>query len=253
MTSLAAARRFGRIEHLLGAALSALFVLAFAIPVAAQSDSTGRRPLVTVRDGAWLAGAAGASALLIGSDARITRAALESSIQRGGIARSSLDVASEFGGPGALAFSAGLWGVGKLTHHRTMERVGLRAAEAILISGAVTSALKGFTGRARPDHSPGNARDFAFARGIREREGYDSFASGHSSTAFALASVLDAQWARLLPKRPRWIRPALYAGAALTAVSRVFDNRHWASDVLMGSAIGIIGGHGVVRWHADRP
>ena len=61
MTSLAAARRFGRIEHLVGATLAALFVLAFAIPVAAQSDSTGRKPLVTVRDGAWLAGAAGAS------------------------------------------------------------------------------------------------------------------------------------------------------------------------------------------------
>jgi len=234
--------------------VSALMVSSvIATPLGAQGDSAQHGPVVTKRDLWWLAGAAGASALLINSDDRTTRAALTSSIQRGGVIRSSLDVAREFGGPGAIALSVGLWGAGKLTHKPALERIGVRATEAIVVSGMATSLLKGLSGRARPDHSPGTPRDFAFARGIRESEGYDSFPSGHASTAFALASVLDAEWARYSPDRPRWIRPALYAAAALTAASRVFDNRHWASDVVFGSTIGIIGGHAVVRWHADRP
>lgn len=224
-----------------------------ATPLGAQGDSAQRGPIVTPRDAWWLVGAAGASALLISSDERMTRAALTSPIQRGGAIRSSLDVAREFGGPGAIALSVGLWGAGKLTNKPALDRIGLRATEAILVSGMATSMLKGISGRARPDHSPGAPRDFAFARGIRESEGYQSFPSGHATTAFALVSVLDAEWARHSPDRPRWIRPALYAAAALTAASRVFDNRHWASDVIFGSTIGIIGGHAVVRWHADRP
>lgn len=219
----------------------------------AQSDSARHGPILTRRDLGWLAGAAGASVLLIGSDARITREALGSPIQRGGLVRSSLDVASEFGGPGALALSVGLWGAGKLAHKPAVERVGLRATEAIFVSGVVTSAIKVVSGRARPDRSPGAPRDFSFARGIRDQNGFDSSPSGHASTAFALAAVLDAEWARHSPDRPRWIRPALYAAAALTAASRVFDNRHWASDVVLGSTIGVVGGHAVVRWHADRP
>ena len=224
-----------------------------AKPMCAQADSARHGPMVTARDAWWLAGAASASVLLVSSDASITRSALTSSIQGGGFVRSSLDVAREFGGPGAIALGVGLWGAGKLTHRPVLDRIGLRATEAILVSGVVTSTLKGLSGRARPDHSPGAPRDFAFARGIRDQDGYDSFPSGHASTAFALASVLDAEWARYSPNRPRWIRPALYAAAALTAASRVFDNRHWASDVVLGSTIGVVGGHAVVRWHADRP
>ncbi len=224
-----------------------------ARPVAAQSDSGQRGQLVTGRDVAWFSAAVGASVALVSVDARMTDQALRSPMQQGGFIRSSLDVASEFGGPGAIAFSAGLWGIGKLTHHRALDRIGLRSMEAIAVSGVVTSALKGITGRARPDHRPGESRNFALARGIRDSHGYDSFPSGHATTAFALASVLDAEWARFSPTRPRWIRPALYAAASLTAASRVFDNRHWVSDVVLGSTIGVLGGHAVVRWHADRP
>ncbi|MDA1080561.1 MAG: phosphatase PAP2 family protein [Gemmatimonadetes bacterium] len=229
------------------------FTASLTPPLAAQPDSAKHGAILTSRDGWWLAGSVGAAAMLVGSDASITSRALRSSIQNGGFVRSSLDAASDMGGPGALVFSAGLWGVGRIVHSRTPELVGLRATEAILVSGAVTSALKGLTGRARPDQSPGDPRDFAFARGIREQKGFRSFPSGHATTAFALASVLDAEWKRLSPERPRWLRPALYAVAALTAASRVFDNRHWVSDVLVGSVIGTVGGHAVVRWHADRP
>jgi membrane-associated phospholipid phosphatase len=47
--------------------------------------------------------------------------------------------------------------------------------------------------------------------------------------------------------------PALYGVAALTGISRVFHDRHWASDVVMGGAIGYVTGRAITRWHADAP
>lgn len=59
-----------------------------------------------------------------------------------------------------------------------------------------------------------------------------SFPSGHTSTAFASATMLQM-----------WYGPAVgvpaYAMAALTAFQRLDDNQHWLSDVLMGAGIGI--------------
>jgi len=66
-----------------------------------------------------------------------------------------------------------------------------------------------------------------------------SLPSGHAATAFALASVLE----RHLGYRASW--PAL-AGATYVATSRLVDNRHFLSDVLMGAGVGTAAGWTVV-------
>lgn len=225
----------------------------FAPAIAAQADSARHGAAFTIRDAEWLSAATAGSLLLINADARLTRDALNSSINHGGFVRSSFDVGRQFGEPSALVLGAGLFGVGVLTHDRTPERVGLRAMEGIAASSALTAVVKGLTGRARPNQSPGNPRDFVFGRGIRDGGEFESYPSGHATAAFAFASAVDAEWARLSPHRPRWVGPALYALAGLTAASRVFDDRHWTSDVVLGSAIGFVVGRAVVRWHADQP
>ena len=45
----------------------------------------------------------------------------------------------------------------------------------------------------------------------------------------------------------------MYGGAALAGVSRMYDNRHWATDVLVGAGIGTFAGLKVVRYHDSRP
>lgn len=234
-----------------GVAAMALAV-AGATSIAAQSDTARHGPLMTRRDAGILGGATVASVVLIGSDLSIAKRVRASSLQRPGAARSVFDAGNAYGDPGVFIISAGLWGVGRLMHERTTERIGLRSLEAVFVSGAVTGALKALSGRARPDQSPTDARDFALARGLRDGSEFQSFPSGHATAAFAFAAVVDAEWARLSPTRPKWVAPVLYGMAALTAASRVYDDRHWASDVLLGSAIGFVSGRAVVRWHADR-
>jgi membrane-associated phospholipid phosphatase len=70
-----------------------------------------------------------------------------------------------------------------------------------------------------------------------------SFPSGHAATAFATASVLERHFGGY---RGAW--PTLVA-ASYVAVSRLHDNRHFLSDVVFGSAIGVATGWTVVGRH----
>lgn len=102
-------------------------------------------------------------------------------------------------------------------------------------NGAVTGAIKNAAGRERPDHS-----DRA------------SFPSGHASGAFAMASVADEQidLAALPAPADLAIDAGLYGTAGLTAWARVEGNKHYASDVLAGAALGNFVSrfvHGLVR------
>ena len=71
-------------------------------------------------------------------------------------------------------------------------------------------------------------------RPLEDELGDPSFPSGHSSIAFSMATILGHQY-------PRWRIP-LYVGAGLVGLSRIYLGRHYASDVLMGAAVGTISG-----------
>ena len=69
-----------------------------------------------------------------------------------------------------------------------------------------------------------------------------SFPSGHAASAFVTASILE----RHLGYRAAW--PTLVA-ATYVATSRLHDNRHFVSDVVFGSAIGMATGWTIVGRH----
>jgi membrane-associated phospholipid phosphatase len=69
-----------------------------------------------------------------------------------------------------------------------------------------------------------------------------AFPSGHASATFAVASVLE----RHLGYRGAW---PTFVVAAYVATSRLYDNRHFLSDVLFGGALGVASGWAVVGRH----
>ena len=78
-----------------------------------------------------------------------------------------------------------------------------------------------------------------FETQLGPRSSTHSFPSGHSATAFACATVLASL-------APRWRGP-FYLLAALIALSRVYNGLHYPTDVLAGSALGVLVGLAVLR------
>jgi membrane-associated phospholipid phosphatase len=229
-----------------------LVALSAIVLTAQPARSQGREPWFTKSDAGVLAAGIASSAVLIGWDRQISDAFRESSLQGNRSVRGLMDVAGFSGDPGGAIFGAALWASGHFGNDRTRERLGLRAIEAIALSGAFTLGGKAILGRARPDQSPGLPRTFVLGRGFGNRSEFQAFPSGHATAAFAVASAIDAELDRIAPEHPRWIVPLLYSVAAANAVSRVYHDRHWASDVVMGSAIGFVGGRIVVRLRRDQ-
>ena len=116
------------------------------------------------------------------------------------------------------------------------KEIGRATLEATLLSGAVARGIGVITGRARPYISPNNALNFKLCDGLDYAR--SSMPSGHSAVAFAFASVVD----KMTP-RSRVKTVVLYSLAGITAISRVYHERHWFSDVIMGSTIGYLIGH----------
>jgi membrane-associated phospholipid phosphatase len=156
--------------------------------------------------------------------------------------------------PGVMIALPAVYLVGRLSDDRGVADVGLHGTEAAVVATVGTTIVKTLVGRARPAvnvHDPGNV---GFLRGLREEE-YRSFPSGHTTVAFAAASALTAEAMRRHPDGgARWaVGVPAYAAAAVVGWSRMYDNRHWASDVVAGAGFGTLSGHAVVRYHHTRP
>ncbi len=70
--------------------------------------------------------------------------------------------------------------------------------------------------------------------------------SGHATVAFAAASFSREIQASHF-QAARVVTPLLFSAAALVGASRLYNNKHWASDVVAGAAIGTVVGMRVVR------
>jgi membrane-associated phospholipid phosphatase len=119
--------------------------------------------------------------------------------------------------------------VGRARGSRRAQHLGMDLIEATLLADGLTEVTKVAVRRERPVRDDGTrASGFAFP-------------SGHSAGTFAAATVLQQHlgW--------KWAVPT-YSIASYVAMSRLIDDRHWASDVTAGAALGIIVGRSVT-WH----
>jgi len=125
--------------------------------------------------------------------------------------------------------------------------------EAVLFAQGVTTVLKGAVGRGRPFLSDGtDPGDYHPGKGFSQAD-YTSFPSGHTSTAFAAAAAVTNETTRWWPRSVWIVGPLMYGGATAVGLSRMYHNRHWGSDVLLGAAIGTFSGRKVVQYAHGHP
>lgn len=127
----------------------------------------------------------------------------------------------------------------------------LRTTTALALQSYITATVwstlfKALSGRTRPDnYLPATGRNSTRFRGpfYKIPNGQNSaFPSGHATLAFAAATVYAKEY-KNIP-----IVPVLsYGMATLVSVSRVIENRHWATDLIAGGLLGFACGSQVVN------
>jgi hypothetical protein len=131
------------------------------------------------------------------------------------------------GTPFELGASFATYAIGRALGKPCVASLGADLFQAQVMAETLTYALKQATRRSRPEGS-----------------GY-SFPSGHATTAFASATVLQRHfgWKVGIPA---------YAVASYVAASRVQEKHHYLSDVVFGAALGIVAGRTIPVGHGHR-
>ena len=146
-------------------------------------------------------------------------------------------------GNGAITIPAlaGFYIFGHVVDNDRAKRTALIATESFLITGLYTTILKATFGRHRP--STGDSSN-AFDGFTTD---HNSFPSGHTSTAFAIATVFANEYEEV-----PYIKPISYGLATLTGLSRMNDEKHWASDVFFGAALGYFTSKTLLHLHSNK-
>jgi membrane-associated phospholipid phosphatase len=122
----------------------------------------------------------------------------------------------------------GIYGCGIIFNDPKVRNLGLQLVESCAYAGIVTTVIKTSAGRSRPYVGKGKM-DW---HPVKFNTDQTSFPSGHATLAFAVSSVL-ADYLDNVYWKVGW-----YSVAALVGTARIYHDKHWLSDVIMGSAIG---------------
>ncbi len=119
-------------------------------------------------------------------------------------------------------------------------KIAYEIGQASLYAGAVNYLLKVAIGRARPytDEGINSFHPFSSLFDVA----HQSSPGGHSTAAFVLSTVLSRN------AKPVWLKVLAYLPAALTFVSRVYQDQHWTSDDFSGAALGYF----IATWVVDQ-
>lgn len=180
---------------------------------------------------------------------RSTQELLQSAVWQQSAALHAIERAFNWwGGSGVIWFAALLWLGGRALKMRRVAELGLRGAEGIAVSSAISGITKGLAGRARPFVTPGEPWHFEFARGWTEAH-YFSMPSGHTTATFGFAVAASLAATRFAPpSRALFISLALTSAVAV-AFARTYSNQHWLTDVIAGALLGAATGWWIVRLH----
>ena len=182
------------------------------------------------------------------ADKPVNRAAIQLRNNNKSIVSASTYV-TNFGGLYEAYTLAALGAYGVIFKKEKEKTTTLLATQAYITAAAIETVLKYLTGRQRPSYydpiTGQNNHTFhgPFYRFLRsDNSSFESFPSGHTTVAFAAATVFAMEY-----KEIRIVPIIAYSAATAIGLSRIVQNAHWASDVLVGAALGFLSGRQVVN------
>jgi hypothetical protein len=142
---------------------------------------------------------------------------------------------------GGVAGAFGLFGL--ISKDSAAKKISIELLQAGLYSELVTTILKMAIGRSRPvitedafTYHPFTLFDY----------NYHSMPSGHTTSAFALSTVMSRH------AHSTGLKILAYAPAGFTMFSRIYQHQHWLSDEILAAAIGYFAGNWVVDLHEGK-
>jgi membrane-associated phospholipid phosphatase len=133
------------------------------------------------------------------------------------------------------AISGAAYLFGRLGRNEHLQETGWLGLQALAHTQIFVFAIKQATNRHRP---------LAHEKHPTFWRGGNSFPSGHAATSFALATVFAYEY-----KQHIAVPITAYALASAVAASRMSAQRHWVSDIFVGSSMGFLIGRYVYKTH----
>jgi len=119
-----------------------------------------------------------------------------------------------------------LYVYGLISKDNKLKKMPMLLIEATLFNTTLTKCFKYTFGRPRPSYGEEWSEFVPFS-------GHDAFPSGHTSTAFTIATVISTQYPS------RLVKMTSYSIAGLIGLQRLHTNAHRMSDVFAGTVLGI--------------
>ena len=155
---------------------------------------------------------------------------------------------TKFGGRYETYTLAAFGAYGIIFKSQKIKTTTLLATQAYITGSAVEGVIKFISGRTRPSYYDPHVEAEPTFRGPflkppnDGKKVYSSFPSGHTTVAFAAATVFALEY------KDHLVVPIIaYSAATLIGLSRITENVHWATDVLAGAAVGFLIGKQVVN------
>lgn len=211
-----------------------------------------KSPLLTAQDALILAAYTAGTVLVAPFDRQVASRLQDPGTQENRFLHNAATGFRLLGDPASPVTAAGLYLIGRADGQRRVQALGLHSIESIAFAGILGGGIKLLAGRQRPYADITNPYDFQLGRGFRGSK-YQSFPSGHTTTAFAFASTVTRETQFWWPHSVWYVGTLFYGGASLVGISRIYNNMHWASDVLGGAAIGTLVGLNVVKYTHSHP
>lgn len=157
---------------------------------------------------------------------------------------------TRFGGTYEVYAIAGFYAYGLIFKTQKEKTTTALATQAYVTAAVLSTFGKYLSGVQRPYYTDPNYNKkgpvfhgpfYPFIKGL-DAQDYHSFPSGHTTAAFAAATVYALEY-----KDKPFIPIVSYTAATLIGLSRITENKHWATDVLVGAMLGYLSGRQVVN------